>query len=401
MKKQHIQFVLWIGAMVLGGVLGAINVEWINSIVFFIATAFTRMFQFITIPTIAMSIITTLATIGETMSAGRTFWRTSVYTLLTTFLAAIVAAILYVVIAPENLQLSMVARASSNLPQNINDTSYYEYIISIIPNNFIQPFESGNVLSVLLISVALGIVLSKMPASERKDALKNFFNGFQELLFKLIGWLVAILPLGIMAFSAQLSAQICAGFAFESLGKYTAVILGGNVVQFFIVLPIFLLLRGINPISHLRNMTPAIIMAFFTKSSAATLPVTMKCAEERCGCDKAISRFVLPLCTTVNMNGCAAFILCTSLFVMQQGGVEITLGTIIIWIIISVISAIGNAGVPMGCFFLTLTLMASNNMPIGVLGMILPIYTVIDMIETAENVWSDSCVCAMTNKDMK
>ena len=98
------------------------------------------------------------------------------------------------------------------------------------------------------------------------------------------------------------------------------------------------------------------------------------------------------------MNGCAAFILVTSLYVMQNGGVTLSLSTIALWVLISVISAVGNAGVPMGCYFLTLSLMASMNMPIWVLGVILPVYAVIDMIETAVNVWSDSCVCAMVDK---
>ena len=96
------------------------------------------------------------------------------------------------------------------------------------------------------------------------------------------------------------------------------------------------------------------------------------------------------------MNGCAAFILVTSLFVMQNGGEVIDLTNILLWIIISVISAVGNAGVPMGCFFLTLSLMSGIGAPVAILGIILPIYTIIDMVETAENVWSDSCVCAMT-----
>ena len=114
-----------------------------------------------------------------------------------------------------------------------------------------------------------------------------------------------------------------------------------------------------------------------------------------------IARFVLPICTTINMNGCAAFILVTSLFVMQNGGEVLDLTTILLWILISVISAIGNAGVPMGCFFLTLSLMSGIGAPVAILGVILPIYTIIDMVETAENVWSDSCVCAMTNHDLK
>ena len=110
---------------------------------------------------------------------------------------------------------------------------------------------------------------------------------------------------------------------------------------------------------------------------------------------------MLPICTTINMNGCAAFILVTSLFVMQNSGMNLTTGAMISWLFVAVLAAIGNAGVPMGCYFLTLSLMSSVGASIGIMGVILPIYTIIDMIETAENVWSDSCVCAMTNKDLK
>ena len=142
-------------------------------------------------------------------------------------------------------------------------------------------------------------------------------------------------------------------------------------------------------------------MALFTKSSAATLPVTMETAENRLGVKSKVARFVLPICTTINMNGCAAFILVTSLFVMQNGGMPISFGAMLLWLVISVVSAIGNAGVPMGCFFLTMSLMTGIGAPVAIMGIILPIYTIIDMIETAENVWSDSCVAAMTDHDMK
>lgn len=147
-------------------------------------------------------------------------------------------------------------------------------------------------------------------------------------------------------------------------------------------------------------MTPAVMMALFTKSSAATLPVTMDNSEKRVGVKPKIARFVLPICTTVNMNGCAAFIFVTSLFVMQNNGMPITWATMLTWFFISVLSAVGNAGVPMGCYFLTLSLMSGIGANVGIMGIILPIYTIIDMIETAENVWSDSCVCAITDKVM-
>ena len=204
-----------------------------------------------------------------------------------------------------------------------------------------------------------------------------------------------------MAFSAQLSAQLSGGLILGSLGRWAAVILACNLIQFVIVLPLFLLARGLNPFKVFKAMSPAVVMAFFTKSSAATLPVTLSSAEERLQVNPKVSRFVLPICTTINMNGCAAFILVTSLFVMRCGGMELSIWQMLLWLLIAVIAAVGNAGVPMGCFFLTLSLMTGVGAPVEVMGMILPIYTVLDMIETAENVWSDSCVCAMTDKDLK
>ena len=286
--------------------------------------------------------------------------------------------------------------SSGEAPQQ----TYYSHILSVIPNNILRPILEGNVLSLLLLAFAVGIGLSKLQDSENKSVVVKGLLGLQDLLFLLIRGLIWTLPLGIVAFSAQLSAQVSAGVVANSIGKYVLVVLGGNVIQFFVVLPLFLMARGLNPLHVLSKMMPAVLMALFTKSSAATLPVTMETAEQRLGVKRNISRFVLPICTTINMNGCAAFILVTSLFVMQNGGSVITLPTILLWILISVVSAVGNAGVPMGCYFLTLSLMSGIGAPVAILGIILPIYTIIDMIETAENVWSDSCVCAMTDHDI-
>lgn len=217
----------------------------------------------------------------------------------------------------------------------------------------------------------------------------------------LIRGLIWALPLGIVAFAEQLTAQASGGVMLDTIGKYVLVVVCGNVAQMIIVLPLFLMARGLNPLKVFKAMYPAVLMALFTKSSAATLPVTMQSAELRLGVNRRISRFVLPLCTTINMNGCAAFIAVTSLFVLQNGGMTIDFATMAMWVLIAVISAIGNAGVPMGCYFLTLSLMTGMGAPVAVMGIILPIYTIIDMIETAENVWSDSCVCAMTGRDLK
>lgn len=397
MKTRNKQLYWWLGALVLGTVLGLLHIGAVDAVCNFLATVYTRLFQFLAVPTVALAITTTLISFGRQRSTRKIFTHTITYTLLTTFVAALVGMGLYLLIAPENLPAEMLSSASE---VNAGGTSFYDHIISVIPNNIVQPFLSGNVLSILLIAVAIGLALAWMPDSDGKGVVVKGIQGLQELFYTLIKALIWTLPLGIAAFAAQLAGQLSGGLILGSLGKYAAVILAGNAVQFFIVLPLFLLARGINPLRVFRAMSPAVVMALFTKSSAATLPVTLSSAEERLKVNPKVSRFVLPICTTINMNGCAAFILVSSLYVMQNGGLSLGIGSMLLWALVSVFAAVGNAGVPMGCFFLTVSLMTGIGTPVEVMGLILPIYTVIDMVETAENVWSDSCVCAMTDKDL-
>ena len=390
---------VWIGALIVGAILGLLQTGWLDEVMNFVATIYVRLFQLLAVPTIVLAVATTLTSLGKGQEAGRIFRHTISYTLLTTIVAAAVGLLLYVVIAPGQLDIKTV-ETDSPLSTPSTQLSYIDHLLTVIPNNIVKPFLEGNVLSLLLLAAAIGIALARMPETEQKTVVVKFLHGLQDLLFMMIRGLIWTLPVGIVAFAAQLSAQLNAGVIADSLGKYVAVVLGGNLLQFFVVLPLFLLLRGLNPIRTLSKMMPAVLMALFTKSSAATLPVTMETAEQRLGVQSKVARFVLPICTTINMNGCAAFILVTSLFVMQQGGITLTWTTMLSWLLISVVSAIGNAGVPMGCYFLTLSLMSGINAPVAVLGIILPIYTIIDMVETAVNVWSDSCVCAMTDHDL-
>lgn len=396
MKASNKQLLWWLGALALGTVLGLLHSGAVDAVCGFVATVYTRLFQFLAVPTVALAIMTTLILFGKQRSTRKVFVHTVTYTLLTTFAAALVGMGMYLLIAPENLPAELVSSAGR---VDAGGTTFRDHIISVIPNNVVQPFLSGNVLSILLIAIAFGLALAWMPETEGKTVVVKGVQGLQELFFTLIRALIWTLPLGITAFAAQLSAQLSGGVALGSLGKYAAVILAGNILQFFVVLPLFLLARRINPLKVFKAMSPAVVMALFTKSSAATLPVTLSSAENRLGVDPKVSRFVLPICTTINMNGCAAFILVTSLFVMQNGGMSLGIGTMLLWVVVSVFAAVGNAGVPMGCFFLTVSLMTGLGAPVEVLGLILPIYTIIDMVETAENVWSDSCVCAMTDRD--
>lgn len=398
-KSRIITAVLYIGALILGAILGYVGNDALNEIFNFIATVFTRLFSFVAVPVIAVSLISTLAKLSKGSKGGTIFGHTIFYTLLTTILAALVGAILFTYIAPANVTNPSESAAAA--VSQYESLSYLQHIQNIIPNNLLQPFVAGNVLSILLVAAAFGLGIASLPETETKHTLLNFIIGFQDLLFVLIHWLIRILPIGILAFTAQLVAQLEAGVIIGGIASYFGAVISSNLIQMFIILPTILLLRGLNPLKIARGMLPALAVALFSKSSAGTLPVTIASAEDNLKVDKRVSRFVLPICTTINMNGCAAFILITSIYLLQNAGIDIGFGTIVAWIFIATFAAVGNAGVPMGCYFLTLSLVSSMNVPVALMGIILPVYAVIDMIETALNVWSDSCVANIVNKEVK
>ena len=373
-KGWIITIVAYFAAIALGVIVGVWGCEISRSVASFLSTVFIKLFKFISIPIIAVSIISTLASLSESQDSGRIFKHTIFYTLLTTLLAAGLAAILYVIFSPANV--SMPNEAAPEVA-GIAKHSYLDYVQSVIPDNFLTPFQTANVLSVLLISLAVGIAISKLPVNSKpQEVIYNFMIACQQVLFIMVKWLIVILPLGIFGFVASLAQELSSGIQLGGLATYFIVVIAANLIQMFIVLPAFLLIKGINPIKVAKG------------------------AENNLHIHPEVSRFVLPICTTINMNGCAAFILITVIYLMQNAGIEITPVTMIIWIFIATIAAIGNAGVPMGCFFLSASLLASMNVPILLMGVILPFYAVVDMIETTLNVWSDSNVAAAVNKDL-
>ena len=399
-RAQILLAACYLVAIVLGLVNGLWGSHFWQTAGQFISDVFIRLFRFIAIPIIAVSIISTLATISRSKESGKIFRHTIFYTLLTTILAASLAAVLFVLYAPANVALTGTASQPEALA-NIQGQSYFSYIESVIPDNIIAPFLSANVLSVLIIAAAVGIAIAKLPAdSKEQNLMITFFTALQSVLFTIVNWIIKILPIGIFGFFTVLAMQMATGVALGGLGVYLATVLTSNFVQMLVVLPLILLIRGINPLRVAKGMLPALTVAFFSKSSAGTLPVTMSCAENNLNVRPSVSRFVLPICTTINMNGCAAFILITVVYLMQNAGADISLGTLLIWIVIATIAAVGNAGVPMGCFFLSASLLASMNVPILLMGVILPFYAVIDAIETTLNVWSDSNVAVLVNHDL-
>jgi Na+/H+-dicarboxylate symporter len=376
---------LYVIAIVLGIICGCYDLMLSTTV--FISDVFVKIFKCMSLPIITISIIVSLSqqsSEGKLKDVGKS---TLFYTIMTTILAAMVACIIYSLVSPSNIK----SVASSVRAGDASTGKYSEYILNIIPSSIFSPFLEHNVMGALLLGIAIGIA-SRYVSDSESNALNVFFRSVQRVFFVIIGWVVKILPIALFGFIATAVTQLKSGSNIKGLGEYLSIVFLANIVQGLVVLPIFLLIKKIPPVAALKAMLPALSVAFFSKSSVGTLPITMDTAEKNFGVSTKISRLVFPLCTVINMNGCAAFIFTTVIYVMQNHGINVDWLTLVKMIFVSTIAAIGNAGVPMGCFFLSMSLLTSMGIPIDLLWLILPFYGVIDMVETSLNVWSDSCV---------
>lgn len=370
------------------------DIGWLKSLGLLIADLFINIFKCISLPIISLSIIVTLSNYSATGSMQSIWRRAMTYTLTTTVIAATISCFLYWFIHPSMMNTTPSLSTTSLATHQFN---YLNHLSQLIPSSFLAPFIKHQVLSVLLLSILIGISVRFIPEKTPRQTITAFFKGAHSLLMVITGWIIKVIPIGLYGFITTTVVQLRAGSTIKGIGEYLLIVILANLIQGFIILPAWLKTQGIRPFHAMKKMMPALSVAFFTKSSVGTLPITMNTAEKNLGVKPEVSRFVLPLCTSLNMNGCAAFIFATVIYLMQNHGITITMPTMVLWILISTIAAIGNAGVPMGCFFLSASLLASMNVPITLMGLILPFYSLIDMLETALNVWSDSCVAKVVN----
>lgn len=363
-----------------------------------LSTLFMNFLRAIASPIVFLSIFSTLLGMGgfgETKNLGK---RVFTYTILTTVAAASTALGLFLLVDP--------ARASLVSPgewdaSSIHQTSYLSFFTQIIPSNWVQAFLENNVIGIAFLAFLFGLAALKLP-SENKETLNRLFSSLFKLILKVAELVIFMMPLAIWAFVTLLVEELQINSSqFNSLILYLSVVLGANLIQGFVVLPLFLKSKGLSPIHVAKGASKALLLAFFSKSSNATLPVTLQCAQQKLGIKSRIAHFSLPLCTVINMNGCAAFILTTVLFVSKMNGVVFTPWDFVLWIGLATLAAIGNAGVPMGCFFLSSAFLIAMGVPITLLGTILPFYAFLDMVETALNVWSDIAVTAVIDKELK
>lgn len=389
--------ILFVLAVCCGLLTGFLNNESVNNVAHGVSDIFISLLKLVSLPIIFLSIVSTASGMESARELRTLGQKVVKYTLLTTVIAATLALVLFVLIDPVRTHIQELAVQNGQTVKT--QGSYFKYIQQIIPSNIVKPFSDNNVIGVLVIALLFSLSIIALPQENRK-ILHQFFSSLYAAIMKMTTWIVKLMPFAIWAFITLFIHDLHEGLEIESLALYLSTVIAANLIQGFIILPLLLKFKRISPLKTAKGMLPALSVAFFTKSSNAALPMAMKCAEERVGVSRRVASFSLPLCTTINMNGCAAFILTTVLFVSMSNGITFTPAEMVMWIFLATIAAVGNAGVPMGCYFLSSAFLATMNVPLNILGIILPFYTIIDMVETALNVWSDSCVATIVDREV-
>lgn len=388
-------FIFSLLAVFFGLATGYFQFSPLMSLASILSSLFITLFKLVSLPIIFLSIISTasgMRNIDEIKFLGL---RVLKYTLLTTLISASVALAMFLLFSPVK---SQILNDSGPIPE-ATQGSYWSYLAHLVPSNFLQPFIENNVISVMFLALGLSLAIITLKDSHR-ETLHGFFTALYAAIMKIILFIINWMPLAVWSFVTLFVRDLREGLDIKSIAYYLAAVICANLIQGFFVLPLLLKFKKISPVHLFKAMTPALTLAFFSKSSSATLPLALSCAENRGGISNRVANFSFPLCTTINMNGCSAFILITVLFVSMSHGVHYSLGEMVVWIAVSTIAAIGNAGVPMGCYFLASAFLAAMDIPLHIMGVILPFYTLIDMVETSINVWSDSCVTAIVQVEV-
>jgi Na+/H+-dicarboxylate symporter len=383
-------------AIVLGVFGGMWSPAWLRLSATHISEMFINLLRLVSLPIVFLSIVSTASSMGSIGEVKEMGGRVLKYTLLTTMIAASVALGLFLLINPVR---TPVVSTDAHIV-GTDGSGYFGYLLKAIPSNVITPFAENNVIGVLILAALLSLAILSLP-EKNQSPLHILFSSLLAAVMKVTSWIIKAMPIAIFSFVVLFIHDLKGGLEVESIALFLLCVVAANLVQALVVLPTLLKIKGLSPVWLFKSMFQALSVAFFTKSSGATLPMAVKCAEEKAGISSKVCGFSLPLCISINMNGCAAFILTTVLFVSMSNGIVFSLPEMFGWIFIATLAALGNAGVPMGCYFLSSAFLAAMGVPLNILGVILPFYTLIDMLETAINVWSDSCVTAIVDKEVQ
>lgn len=405
----RILIALLLGAMV-GGTVNAIvgreseNLRWlVENVTKPIGMIFLRMLILTVVPLVFCSLALGVTRLGDLGRLGRMGLKTFAFFLLTMTIGVTIGLTLVNTIQPgkaipdetrDRLQAEGAADAARAQEQAAQGFSFNTLLEDIVPANPIKSAAEGRLLGVITVSLLTGIALTYM-SKERAEPLIGVMEAVGEVTVWIIGLAMRIAPLGV--FCLIFSTTAIEGFGvMVTLGLYVVVVLLGLGIQVSVTLPILLRVLGKwNPLDFFSRIRSPILTAFSTSSSSATLPTSIRAAEEQLGVSKPVAGFVLPLGATMNMNGTALFEGVTVVFLAQVFGPDLTFSQQILVVILCVVTAVGAAGVPGGSIPMLIMVMTTVGVRPDAIALILGVDRILDMCRTTVNVIGDLAATAV------
>ena len=368
----------------------------------YVGTLFLNALKMIIVPLILSSIIVGVAGIGSGGNLGRLGGRTLLFYAVTTLTATLVGLILIDMIGPgyvngepagPMLALDTSAAELTALAEGRGPGDVARVFHSMIPPNIVQAAADGQMLGIIFFALLFGYFVTKLNDDLGKPMFR-FWDGVFNVMMRMTEWIMQFAPIGVFGLVAKVVSE--AGFsAVRPLAVFAITVILALALHVTIVMPLFLRFAGkVKPYKMFGAVAPAMLTAFSTASSSATLPVTMKRVEENVGVSNKVSSFVLPLGATVNMNGTALYECAAAMFLAQAYGLELTFGVQFSIVFIAILTAVGVAGVPSASLVAIAIILGAVGLPVEAIGVLLVFDRVLDMARTAVNVFGDSC-CAV------
>lgn len=368
----------------------------------FVGALFMNALKMLIVPLIVSSIITGVAGIGRSRDFGRLGGRTVSYYFVTSLIAILIGLALVNAIEPgridgepvrDQVGLSADGDAVSEKLEGRGAGDLTKVFLQMIPANIVAAAAEGQMLGLIFFSLLFGYFLSHIERVHA-DPVHGFWKGVFEIMLRITDLVMKFAPVGVFALVAKVVATTGLQ-AFEPLLLFVVTVLAGLAVHFLIVLPALLLVVArVNPLRHYRAMAPALLTAFSTASSSATLPVTLDCIERRAGVSNRTSSFVLPLGATVNMDGTGLYECVAAMFIAQAYGVELSMAQQFMVVSLALLTSVGVAGIPAASLVAIAIILSAVGLPVEAVALILAVDRPLDMCRTAVNVYSDS-VCAV------
>ncbi len=374
------------------------------SLVDTLGSLFLNALTLIVVPLVSSSIIVGISKIGEEKDFGRLGSKMVIFYVGTNLLAILIGLFFVNLIHPGhaiqantlNVDSEKLHQIQSHL-QNNQGSSFIQLFTSIIPSNIVQAFASGNMLGLIFFSLIFGYCISKID-EKSGTSLKNFFQGLFQTMIQFTHIIMKFLPYGVFC----LVSKVFMTTGIHSLGSvalFFITVLVGLAAFMFVGLPLMLkIIAKVSPKRHFKAMYPALMTAFSTSSSSATLPITIDCVEKRAMVSNRICSLVVPLGTSINMSGSALYECVAAMFVAQAYGIEMSIMTQFIIIFMSLITSMGVAGIPSASLVAVLIILNAIGLPPEGIGLFIAVDRILDMCRTTVNVFSDSCCAVLIAK---